>query len=121
MFDFGMRIRQLREKRNMSQAELGRRIGRSKSVVCSYENNMKLPPLGVLTDIATVFHVSLDYLVGIDKHQMVSIEGMTPSQKLLVESLVVEFKDKTPRPEGLTLRQQEILNGLMKEFSKKNP
>ncbi len=119
LFDFGMRIRELREKRKLSQAELGRKIGRSKSVVCSYENNMKMPPLGVLMDLAAVFHVSLDHLVGIDKHQMVSIEGMTEPQKALMELLVVEFKDPAPRMDGLSPRQQEILSGLMKEFSKK--
>ena len=121
MYDLGLRIKQLRESRNMSQAELGRRIYRSKSVVCSYENNMKFPPLPVLTDIAQVFNVSLDYLVGIDKQQMVSIEGLSPAQKQLVEALVTEFRDKSARADGLTPRQQEILNGLMKEFSRKNP
>ncbi len=120
MFDFGLRIRQLREKRNMSQAELGRKIGRSKSVICAYENNMKMPPLGVLTDLAAVFHVSLDYLVGIDKHQMVSVEGLSTTQQQIMDTLVLEFKDKSPRPDGLTPRQQEILNGIMKEFSKKH-
>ena len=39
MFDFGMRIQQLRMDRNMSQEALGKKLGRSKSVVCGYENN----------------------------------------------------------------------------------
>ncbi len=121
MYDLGLRIKQLRESRNMSQAELGRRIYRSKSVVCSYENNMKFPPLPVLTDIARVFHVSLDYLVGIDKQEMVSVEGLSPAQKKLMDTLIIEFRDRSARPDGLTPRQQEILNGLMKEFSRKNP
>ena len=43
MFDFGLRIRQLRERNKMSQEELGRRVGRSKSVISSYENNIKIP------------------------------------------------------------------------------
>lgn len=119
MFDFGLRIKELRKKRNMSQQELGRRIDRSKSVVCSYENNTKIPPLNVLTDIAAIFNVSLDYLVGIDKQQMISVEGLSSAQKALIETLVLEFKDTSPRMGGLSDRQQEILNGLMKEFSKK--
>ena len=68
MFDFGLRIRELRESRHMSQESLGRRIGRSKPVISNYENNIKYPPLEVLISIANVFNVSLDYLVGIDKY-----------------------------------------------------
>ena len=119
MFDFGLRIKQLRENRNMTQSQLGRRISRSKSVVCAYENNMKVPPLEVLTDIACVFNVSLDYLVGIDKKQMLSIEGLSDTQKSLLETLVFEFKDNCTSVQGLTDRQQQILSGLMKEFAKK--
>ncbi len=119
MFDFGLRIKELRQKRGMSQEELGRRINRSKSVICSYENNLKIPPLDVLTDLAAVFNVSLDYLVGIDKNQMVSVEGLSVEQRALVEMIVFELHDRSPRPGGLTERQQEILSGLMKEFSKK--
>jgi len=119
MFDFGLRIKELREQHKMSQEQLGRRIDRSKSVISSYENNIKIPPLDILTKIAVIFNVSLDYLVGIDKNEMVSIDGLTEQQKQLLQTIVFEFKDKAKAADGLSERQQEILNGLMKEFSKK--
>ena len=120
MFDFGLRIKELREQHKLSQEQLGRRIDRSKSVISSYENNIKIPPLDILTKIAVIFNVSLDYLVGIDKNEMISIDGLTEQQKILLQTLVFEFKDKGKCVDGLSERQQEILNGLMKEFSKKN-
>lgn len=116
MFDFGLRIRQLREKANMSQETLGRRVGRSKSVISSYENNIKIPPLEILTQIAVVFNVSLDYLVGIDKAQMISVEKLTDSQKQLVNMIVLEFSENI-HTNGLSERQSNIISGLMKEFS----
>ena len=119
MFDFGLRIKELREQHKMSQEQLGRRIDRSKSVISSYENNIKIPPLDILTKIAVIFNVSLDYLVGIDKTEMVSIDGLTEQQKQLLQTIVFEFKDRAKTTDGLSERQQEILNGLMKEFSKK--
>ena len=119
VFDFGLRLRELREKHKLSQEQLGRRVDRSKSVISSYENNLKMPPLAILTEFAVIFNVSLDYLVGIDKTEMISIEGLTEQQKNLLQTLVFEFKDKGKCVDGLTERQQEILNGLMKEFSKK--
>ena len=119
MFDFGLRIKELREQHKMSQEQLGRRIDRSKSVISSYENNIKIPPLDILTKIAVIFNVSLDYLVGIDKTEMVSIDGLSAQQKELLQTIVFEFKDKAKAADGLSERQQKILNGLMKEFSKK--
>lgn len=119
MFDFGLRIRQLREQHKMSQEQLGRIVGRSKSVISSYENNIKVPPLEILTQIAVVFHVSLDYLVGIDKADMLSLSGLSKNQKYSLRLLIDDFKDPSPSFDGLSPRQQEILNLLMCEFSKK--
>lgn len=119
MFDFGLRIRELREQHKLSQEQLGKKVDRSKSVISSYENNIKVPPLNVLTQMAVVFNVSLDYLVGIDKEEMVSVNGLSKEQKDLVQTIVFELKDACNSIDGLSERQQEILNGLMKEFSKK--
>ena len=119
MFDFGLRLRELREQFNMSQEQLGKRVDRSKSVISSYENNLKIPPLNILAQFAVIFNVSLDYLVGIDKNKMISVEGLSAQQTELIEKLIFEFKDTSSRSEGLTSRQQEILNILMMEFSKK--
>ena len=119
MFDFGLRIRELREKYKMSQEQLGRKIERSKSVISSYENNIKIPPLEILTKIAVIFNVSLDYLVGIDKNEMISVNKLSSSQKALVEMLIFEFNEKSVGSDGLTENQQKILSGIMKEFSKK--
>lgn len=117
MFDFGLRIRKLREQRKMSQEELGRRVGRSKPVISNYENNIKIPPLEVLVQIAAIFNVSLDYLVGIDKTEMISIENLTKQQQEVIHELISVFKDTSPKHSGLSKRQQKILNTLMKEFA----
>lgn len=120
MFDFGLRIQQLRLSHNMSQEELGRRINRSRSVVCGYEINMKIPPLEVLTDIANVFNVSLDYLVGIDKAEMASLAGLNQKQKDLVFQLLNEFKIPHKNNKGLTPDQQKLINDIMVEFIDNN-
>ncbi len=120
MFDFGLRIQQLRLSHNLSQEALGKKIGRSKSVVCGYENNTATPPLEVLTQLAVIFNVSLDYLVGIDKNEMVSLSGLTDRQKELIHVLIGELKSGTNSYPGLTDQQQDILNRIMVEFYKKH-
>ena len=112
MFDFGMRIQQLRMDRKMSQETLGKKLGRSKSVICGYENNLRVPPLDILVQIAVIFNVSLDYLVGIDKNEMVSIDGLTDGQKKTILDLIAVFKVK----EGAVT---DIVNSL-RVFAEKN-
>ena len=120
MFDFGLHLRTLRERYGISQEELGRRVGRAGSVISNYENNLKIPSLDVLTTMATIYNVSLDYLVGFDKKEKVTLDGLTDEQSKLVFMLVKELKESTrPKDGGLSAEQQEILNRIMKEFSTK--
>ncbi len=55
-------IRELRLQRGMTQVDLAKRLGVSKSVVSSYENGVHLPPYDILTRISSLFGVSCDYL-----------------------------------------------------------
>ena len=119
MFDFGLRLQQLRMGLNLSQEALGKKLNRSKSVICAYENNLRIPPLSVLTDIAVLFHVSLDYLVGIDKNEMVSVEGLDDIQKDIIYALIHKFKSGSSNCPGLTEKQQNLLNRVLVELNKK--
>ena len=74
----------------------------------------------VLTDIAVFFNVSLDYLVGIDKEEMVSVDGLSNEQKEIIHAMINEFKGGTSNCPGLTAQQQDILNKLMVEFYRKH-
>lgn len=118
--EVGIKIRELREKSKWSQAELGRKINKSKSTISLYESGAKIPPGDVLIEMATLFNVSLDYLVGIDKNEMVSINHLSAKQKSLIHTLLVELRDPTKAPGGLSPRQQDILSIIMQEFANKN-
>ena len=81
MYDLGYRLKNIRLQHGFSQESLGKRINKSKSAICSYETNAQIPPLDVLTSIATVFNVSLDYLVGFDTNNIYSVRGLSAQQK----------------------------------------
>ena len=118
-FDFGLRIRELRESRNMSQETLGKKNGRSKPVVSSYENNIKTPPLDVLIKISNVFNVSLDYLAGNDDHaEIFDSCGLTPEQSALIKLIIEEFQQRNKAVKGLSNQQLYIINLLLIEFMK---
>lgn len=64
---FGDRVKQLRENSGMTQAELGKLIGVSDRVLGYYESNERFPrKQEVITKLASVFNVSVDYLLGTD-------------------------------------------------------
>lgn len=119
MFDFGDHLRMLRERQGLSQKELGERVHRAPSVISNYENNIKIPTLDVLTTLARIYNVSLDYLVGFEKKDQVLLEKMTDSQRELIHLLVKELQNSTtPKGGGLSEQQQDILNRIMQEFSR---
>lgn len=57
-------IRTLRESQKMTQAELASKLGLSASTIGMYEQDRREPSLEVLKDIAVIFGVSVDYLLG---------------------------------------------------------
>lgn len=62
---FGERLRQAREAKGMSQAEIARKLGVSQPAYSYIENGEKNPSLPVAKRLAVVLHTSLDYLIGI--------------------------------------------------------
>jgi transcriptional regulator with XRE-family HTH domain len=56
------RIRQLRQERRWTQAELGDKVGVHQKQVSAYERGANIPSTEVLIKLAEVFNVSLDYL-----------------------------------------------------------
>lgn len=119
MFELGVRLRQLREQRRWTQEDLGRKVDRSKSVICSYESGLKLPPLEILVQLAEIFHVSLDWLAGLDRGESLQTQGLSPEQKQILALLLEEFQSERKPADGLTPRQMTIINALLQVFCKR--
>lgn len=61
---FGERLRKLRKQRGLSQNELSKHIGISKSSVNMYERGEREPSFETLEAIADYFNVDMDFLLG---------------------------------------------------------
>ena len=61
--NFGTRIKQLRGELTMK--EFGHKIGEKVSTISAWENSNNIPISSKLVTIATVFNVSVDYLLGL--------------------------------------------------------
>lgn len=61
---FGIRLRFLRCRADLTQAELGERLNISAGAVGMYEQGRRMPSLSTIVLISEVFCVSCDYLLG---------------------------------------------------------
>lgn len=57
-------LKTLRLKSSLSQADLAKLLGVSRSAVSSYENGTRSPNNETLVKLATIFNVSTDFILG---------------------------------------------------------
>jgi transcriptional regulator with XRE-family HTH domain len=60
----GTHIRELRDKKRLTQPELAEKIDIKRPSITAYESGNQLPPVDTLIKIANYFNVSLDFLTG---------------------------------------------------------
>lgn len=62
---FGHRVKQLRQELALSQRDFAEKIGVTASALSAYEKGQKNPSVNVAIEIATAYHISLDWLCGL--------------------------------------------------------
>ena len=70
----GERLQQKRSSMKLSQKEVANAVGVNPSVISNYENGERTPSVEVLMSLASLYHCSVDYLLGIEKSSRVSID-----------------------------------------------
>lgn len=86
---FSYRLTVLLDENNMTQTQLAKEIGTSNVTICRYLTHERVPRLDVVAKIASVFNVSLDYLLGLsdDKTLKVSSDNSDLNISILVSRL----------------------------------
>lgn len=77
MVNFGKKLKILRKDAGLTQADLAERLGVTKSVVSYYELHERNPSPEVLASLANIFHVSTDYLLGIEHKKMIDVSDLS--------------------------------------------
>ena len=107
MLNIGERITQLRKQQSLSQEELAKKVGVSRTIIGNYERNANAPSVEVLVKLARVFNVSVDFLIGegqlsaLDKDLLKRIEDIEqldePTKEHLffvIDNVIQNFKTK---------------------------
>lgn len=114
--DFGERLKRLRTANGLTQAELGKRIGRTMTAVSKYESGAMKPTLDVAVDLAFVLRVSLDELFGYENKSAVSTFGLTDRQKDIISRLISLFRLQGKPGASLSAEQYEMIGRIMEDF-----
>ena len=77
MVNFGEILKTLRTNAGMTQTELAKRLGITKSVVSYYELQERTPSPDVLVRLSGIFHVTTDYLLGIEHTKIIDVSDLT--------------------------------------------
>ena len=65
MAELRLRLRELRENRELSQAEMAKKLGVSQQTYSRYESHTTEIPLKLLITLVELYDTSTDYLLGI--------------------------------------------------------
>ena len=88
------KIKHLREQMGMTQAELARRLGVTRSGVNAWEMGISVPSTQYIVELAGIFGVSTDYLLGVDNTAGISVAGLNESDVRIVHGIIRHLREK---------------------------
>lgn len=94
MVDFGNTLKKLRLQAGLTQKQLADKMGLTKAVISYYELQERYPSPEILIKLASIFHVSTDYLLGLDRNNTIDLAGLNDDDISLVKQLVDSLRKK---------------------------
>ena len=90
----GKRISELRAAFGWNQVQLAERLNISKQTVSNWENENIQPSIEMLLRLAKLFHISTDYLLGLNEVPTINVEGLPISFIAHITQLIEDYKQK---------------------------
>ncbi|MBD5156925.1 MAG: helix-turn-helix transcriptional regulator [Butyrivibrio sp.] len=90
---FGDKLKMLRNSRNLTQENLAEMMGLATSAISSYESCSRRPSYEILIKYARIFHVSTDFLLGIEKHEYLDVSDLSAKEKEAVLQVITVFRN----------------------------
>lgn len=82
----GEKIKKLRKMNGLTQADIARELGITRSSVNAWEMGVSMPSTSYVIKLSHIFKVSADYLLGLEREAVLDISGLDDdSIKILTE------------------------------------
>ena len=94
LFLLAEKIKSLRETAGLTQSDLARMLGLSRSGVNAWEMGLSVPSTQYIVELAKNFNVSTDYLLGMEETSTISIKGLTQKEVSVLLDTIKCFRNK---------------------------
>lgn len=88
------KIKLLREKNRMTQAELARKLGVTRSGVNAWEMGITTPSTQYVVELSLLFRVSTDFLLDMPTGVTVLVDGLTDREIASITEIVNCYKNR---------------------------
>ena len=86
------KIKMLREQNDLTQTQLAKALGISRSAVNAYEQSISTPSTQYIAEMAHLFKVSTDYLLGLDSTATINVSGLSDKDVEVVYIMVQHLR-----------------------------
>ena len=91
------KIKILREGQGLTQSELAKRLGITRSGVNAWEMGISVPSTQYLVELAQLFKVSTDFLLDLPTTATISVDGLTDREIAAVTEIIACYRAKQHR------------------------
>ena len=92
MVNMGQKLKLLRNEKNMTQQQVADRVGLAVSAISSYESGIRYPSYGTLIKLASMYHVSCDYLIGMSDTRTLDVTGLRDNEIEIISNTIDAFR-----------------------------
>jgi transcriptional regulator with XRE-family HTH domain len=85
------KIKLLREASHLTQTELAKKLNITRNSVNAWEMGISVPSTTYLIELALLFHVSTDFLLGLEQNNTIDISTLSEREAVLIYELVDYF------------------------------
>ena len=86
------KIKELRERKGLTQTDVAKLLGITRSSVNAWEMGISVPSTQYIVELAKLFHISSDYLLGIEETSCINVTGLSEKECGIIAELVNYFK-----------------------------
>ena len=87
------KIKNIREQAGFTQADLAKKLGITRSSVNAWEMGISVPSTQYVVELANLFRVSTDYLLGVESTSSISTAGLCEEDIKVVYEMVSHLRN----------------------------
>lgn len=99
MVNISEKLKLLRTENNLTQRQVSDRVGVAVSAISAYESGLRYPSYKALIRLASLYHVSCDYLIGVENARTIDVSGLDEEDIELVIHTIEVLRNKNSQKE----------------------